>query len=282
MDQKLFQTIDSLIEKSQDILILTHMRPDPDGIGAALALSLVLKELGKKVTVAANEPISDTMSFLPATNSIQTILGGNKDFVITLDCAKNTISKIKYSAEDNRFHIIITPKDGEFAPADVTFGAGHNPFSLIIVLDTGNLEHLGPLYEKNVKLFFETPVINIDHHASNTDFGQVNLVNSTAASTTEILYDYLVYLEKKMGKKFITADVATLLLAGLITDTGSFQHANTSPRSLEVAAELLDLGARQQEIVKNIFKTKKLSTLKLWGIEIRRIDYLTYANQAVA
>ena len=106
-------------------------------------------------------------------------------------------------------------------------------------------------------MFYETPVINIDHHASNNDFGQINLVDVVAASTTEVLYKVLLEAEQKYEKKLITEDVATLLLAGIITDTGSFQHANTSPKSMEVSAELLDLGARQQEIIKNIYKTKK-------------------------
>ena len=115
------------------------------------------------------------------------------------------------------------------------------------------------------RLFFETPVINIDHHASNTDFGQVNMVDVVAASTTEVLYHVLEAMEKKYNKKLITEDIATLLLAGIITDTGSFQHANTSPKSMETAAKLLDLGGRQQEIIKNIYKTKKLSTLETLG-----------------
>ncbi|MCK5617190.1 hypothetical protein KAR91_85795, partial [Candidatus Pacearchaeota archaeon] len=80
------------------------------------------------------------------------------------------------------------------------------------------------------------------------------------------------YLEKKTNKKFITEDIATLLLAGIITDTGSFQHANTSPHSMETASKLLDLGARQQEIIKNIYKTKKLSTLKLWGTILSKVQ----------
>jgi phosphoesterase RecJ-like protein len=66
--------------------------------------------------------------------------------------------------------------------------------------------------------------------------------------------------------------LATLLLTGLITDTRSFQNPNTTPRSLEVAAELLEKGARQQEIIQNIYKTKPLSTLKIWGRALNHIQ----------
>jgi bifunctional oligoribonuclease and PAP phosphatase NrnA len=272
MDTSLFQPITSLIEKSQNILVLSHAKPDADALGASLSFYLAMKELGKQVTVVTSDPTKDNMAFLPAINTLQYTLGGTKDFIISIDTSKKSISKIKYNAEEGRVNIVITPKDGVFMANDVTFRAGKNQYDLIVAFDTGNIEYFGSIYDKNVQMFFEVPIINIDHHASNTDFGQLNLVVPTAASTTEILYEYLMFLEKKNNKKLISPDVATLLLAGLITDTGSFQHANTSPRALEVAAELLDLGGRQQEIIKNFFKTKKLSTLKLWGMILSKVQ----------
>ncbi len=272
MDTSLFLPITNLIEKSQNILVLSHAKPDADALGASLSFYLAMKELGKQVTVVTNEPTKENMAFLPAINTLQYTLGGTKDFIISLDTTSKSISKIKYNAEEGRVNIIITPKDGIFMASDVSFRAGKNQYDLIVAFDTGNVEYFGKLYDNNVQLFFETPIINIDHHASNTDYGQLNLVVPTAASTTEILYEYLKFLEKKYEKKLVNSDVATLLLAGLITDTGSFQHANTSPRSLEVAAELLDLGGRQQEIIKHFFKTKKLSTLKLWGMILSKVQ----------
>jgi len=272
MDKTLYDQIINLLEKSQKILVLAHAKVDCDGLGAALAAYLVFKELGKEVTVATNDPAPENLAFLPAIDIVKNSLAGTKDFIITLDASKSAIGKIKYNVENNKVNIIITPKDGSFSESDVSFRQGLNKFDLIFVLDSGNLEHLGPLYEQNVEMFYETPVINMDHHASNTDFGNINIVDVTASSTTEIFYEFLDYLEKKYNKKLITEDIATLLLAGIITDTGSFQHANTSPRAMETAAKLLDLGARQQEVIKNIYKTKKLSTLKLWGIILSKVQ----------
>ena len=272
MDRSAYDQITNLLEKSQKILLLTHAKADCDGLGACLAAYLVLKELGKDVVVATTDPAKENLHFLPAIDILQNSLAATTDFVITLDSSKTGVSKIKYNVEGHKVNIIITPQTGMFTENDVSFQKGESKFDLIFVFDTGNLEYLGSLYEQNVEMFYKTPVINIDHHTSNTDFGQVNLVNVTAASTTEILYEYLAHLEEKYSKKLITEDVATLLLAGIITDTGSFQHANTSPQSMETASKLLDLGARQQEIIKNIYKTKKLSTLKLWGIVLSKVQ----------
>ena len=75
-------------------------------------------------------------------------------------------------------------------------------------------------------------------------------------------------------KPLIDEDISTALLTGIITDTGSFQNANTTPKSLTVAAQLVAAGGRQQEIIRHVFKTKPLSTLKLWGriLEKVRLD----------
>ena len=272
MESNTTDQIINLIDKSQNILLLTHAKADCDGLGAMLALYLILNEMGKEITAVTNDPTPENLAFLPSISIVQNSLASGKDFIIALDITKTPLSKIKYNMEGDHVNIIITPKNGNFTKNDISFSQGGSKFDLIIVLDAGNLEHLGPIYDKNSELFFETPIINIDHHASNTDFGQVNMVDVVAASTTEVLYRILMEMEKKYDKKLITEDVATLLLAGIITDTGSFQHANTSPKSMEVAAKLLDLGGRQQEIIKNIYKTKKLSTLKLWGLVLSKVQ----------
>ena len=262
----------NLIDKSQNILLLTHAKADCDGLGAVLASYLVLKEMGKEVTAVTNDPTPENLAFLPSISIVQNSLASGKDFIISLDITRTPLSKIKYKLENDCINIIVTPKSGAFTKEDVSFSEGGNKFDLIISMDAGNLEHLGSIYDQNTETFFETPIINIDHHASNTDFGQVNMVDVVASSTTEVLYHVFKAIEKKYDKKLITEDVATLLLSGIITDTGSFQHANTSPKSMEISAKLLDLGARQQEIIKNIYKTKKLSTLKLWGTVLSKVQ----------
>ena len=273
MDPNLKDQILNLIDKSQSILLLTHAKADCDGLGAMISMYLALQSLGKEVVAATNDPAPDNLSFLPSMNMVQNSIM-SRNFVITLDISRTPLNKIKYKLADDKksVNIVVTPSDGHFKADDVSFNHEAGSFDLIMTFDTGNLEHLGPLYDQNAELFFKVPVINIDHHASNTDFGQVNLVDVVAASATEVLLGLLEEMEKKYEKKLISSDIATLLLAGLITDTGSFQHANTSPHSMETAAKLLDLGARQQEIIKNIYKTKKLSTLKLWGMVLSRVE----------
>ena len=95
------------------------------------------------------------------------------------------------------------------------------------------------------------------------NFGKINFVDLTATSTSEILVSIIESLTG--DPKFFDENIATNLLTGIITDTNSFQNTNTTPKSLTVAAQLVASGGRQQEIIKQIYKTKSFSTLRLWG-----------------
>jgi phosphoesterase RecJ-like protein len=258
------QTIE-LLKTAQKILVLSHVNPDGDALGSMLATTMVLKKLGKDVTAVSLDVVPETFKFLPSLDVLSNSFSGTKDFVITISTSKTKVDKLGYKnlPEENKLNIIITPATGSFKPTDVSFNEGAFKFDLIIVLDSPDLERLGKVYDENTELFYETPVVNIDHHAGNDYFGKVNWVDLTATSTSEILVSLIESLARE--KPLLDVDVATALLTGIIVDTGSFQNANTSPKSFTVAAQLVAAGARQQEIIRWVFKTKTLSTLKLWG-----------------
>ncbi len=102
--------------------------------------------------------------------------------------------------------------------------------------------------------------INIDHHPTNDLFGDVNFVNTKASSSCEIVAELLKELEIK-----ITPDIATCLLLGIYTDTGSFQHQNTTPKTYAMASELVKLGGNISKIAKNVFYNNEFKKFKLWG-----------------
>lgn len=256
------QVVESL-KSAEKVLILTHKSPDGDAIGSMLALYLSLKKLGKEVTAVCSDKIPAVFDYLKNAKDVSEEFAGSRDFVISLDVSKVKADKIMYKKVDSNLEIIVTPEGGQFATRDVTMRAGAFHYQAIIVLDSTDMERIGDLYEKNSEIFYDVPVINIDHHAGNDLFGKINLVDITATSTSEILVSVL---EALFGEtKFMTEEIATALLTGIITDTNSFQNTNTTPKSLTVAAQLVASGARQQEIIKNIYKTKPLSTLRLWG-----------------
>ncbi len=267
----------SAILGAQRILVVPHANVDPDGLGSALACFHVLSQLKKDVTVICPDTKPENLQFLPGYEKLQQSVEGSENFVITVNLEGGVeVDKLRYTVEDNKVNIIVMPKNGKLSAQNVTFGGSGPAFDLIIAVDTADLPLMGEFYTQNVDLFTSVPILNIDHHISNTNYGQLQLIDTTAASATEVLYD--LFMHEPKFKESITPDIATLLLTGLITDTRSFQNPNTTPRSLEVAAELLELGARQQEIVQHIYKTKPLSTLKIWGRALHRIQMDTEAG----
>jgi phosphoesterase RecJ-like protein len=142
---------------------------------------------------------------------------------------------------------------------------GGVPPDLVIVMDASNLERLSDTLGA---LAPGTPVLNIDHHVSNTRFGVLNLVVPDASSTAEVTVD----LFHQMGIE-VTPTMAANLYAGLLTDTGGFRHENTTYRALEIAAELVRRGADAADIAERIYKSKKLSTMKLTALVMATIGY---------
>ncbi len=265
------QAATDAIKHHQRILIIPHANVDPDGLSSALSCFKIFSALGKDCTVICPDTLPDNLSFLPGFESLDTDIDDGQNFIITLDCSHGVeVDKLRYTVEDHKVNIIVVPKKGRLKKEHVWMHEGGGGYDLIVVVDTADLSLLGSAYLDHVDLFSHVPILNIDHHISNTAFGQLTLIDPLCASATEVLYHW--FCSEQDWKSLMTPDIATLLLAGLITDTRSFQNPNTTPRSLEVAAELLDLGARQQEIIKNVYKTKPLSTLKIWGRALNHIQ----------
>ncbi len=155
-----------------------------------------------------------------------------------------------------------TPPDFAFMPEIETFqrGVEHINYDLFFIVDCG-ATHLTGQHEAFPELFDGSrEVINIDHHPTNTRYGKYNLVVTNAAAATMIVYQMLADLELP-----ITRDVATCLLTGLYTDTGSFMHSNTDVDAMLIGSKLLAKGANLRSISKEIFNTTKISTMRLWG-----------------
>jgi len=149
-----------------------------------------------------------------------------------------------------------------------------NIFDLVIVLDSGSLDYAG-VDDLIGNITSNYILINIDHHTSNTYFGQINLVVDSASSASEIVYDLL-----RLWQAPISKDMATALLNGIIFDTGAFSNAGTTLTCLQSASHLLNLGARHKEINEKKFRDKSLNLLKLWGRAFERLKYNENFNLA--
>jgi len=131
---------------------------------------------------------------------------------------------------------------------------------LAVVLD-GPLSRTGAVVTDAADWLSRARIVNIDHHVSNDGEGaSVAWVDPDAAATCEMV----ALLIPDLGIE-IDADVATLLTAGIVQDTHTFSHPNATPRTLRVAADLMEAGAPLSAIHRSIYADKPFSTLALWG-----------------
>jgi phosphoesterase RecJ-like protein len=140
--------------------------------------------------------------------------------------------------------------------------AAGKTFDTAFVLDCGSLDRVGAV----ASLVTDLPIVNIDHHGSNTHFGTIDYVIPDACATGFLLYE----LNQRLGLPLGLAKAHNIYTA-IITDTGNFQYSNTSAEVLRVASDLIDAGVEPSLMSLHVFGTKPLAALKLLGEGLRTL-----------
>lgn len=259
-----------MLKGSRHALVTFRKDWNVDAAASALALARVIGKRGGRADIVADGfAPTKSLSFLPGHQDIQPAFKQLQKFTVSLDVSKTKVDELTYHLDGDKLNIHITPKAGQFADKDVVVAASDFKYDLIITLNTPDYASLGPIFAANTELFYRRPTINIDHETANERYGNFNAVDITAASTAEVVHGLL----DAGGESFLDGDVATCLLAGVIHKTRSFRSPTVSPRTLDIASELIAAGARRDEIVQNLYRTRPLQTLKLWGRALARLKY---------
>lgn len=263
----------SIIQKSKKILVITPPDACDDVLSSAFALENYLRKKEKQVAVMQKEKIPQRLSFLAQPQETISSLSGLRDFVLIFQTKKNKIISIQSEETQDQYIIRITPQKGSVDPRDFSFMPADFKFDLLIILNSPNLDSLGSTYEENTDLFFEVPKINIDNHSSNENYAQVNIVDMTASSISEICSNLILSEEGDATEKTIDQEIAQALLTGIIAGTESFQKPTTTPKAMILAAKLMKFKADQPTVIRHLYKTKALSFLKLWGRVMARLEW---------
>jgi phosphoesterase RecJ-like protein len=131
---------------------------------------------------------------------------------------------------------------------------------LVFFFDSGNLERSG---ESVKRIASHATIVNVDHHPSNSRFGDVNVIDPNASAVGQMVMEMLDHFGYP-----ITPTIAANLYVALLTDTGGFRHENTTPRALDDAARLARLGADPGGIATMVYKMRPETTLKLNGLAL--------------
>lgn len=209
-NQEIHERIALLLKNTQRPLIVSHIRPDGDAIGALVAMGLALKSAGKTPTLVLEDGLPAKYRFIKGSELITTNFQGNFDLVIALDCSDH--------------HRI---------------GSNSVDFS----------------YD-----------LNIDHHITNEQFAEVNLVMPESPATSAILADYLPNWGYPLDK-----DIASALLMGIVADTIGFRTSNVNPETLRQSAKLMEAGADLSDIYTHTLVILSYTASVLWGKALSRL-----------
>jgi phosphoesterase RecJ-like protein len=221
-----------------------------EGTGVATAgLEQVAAELRSRerfLLTAHEGPDGDALGSLLGMHHLLTQLG--KDSVMFM-AAKEFPLPIEY----------------RFLPLEEVF---HEPPAdmadrTVIFLDCGNIDRMPVEFLSEGDNFR----INVDHHHDNTLFGDLNLVDTAASCTAEIVYELAILLGVE-----ITPEIASALYVGLITDTGKFMYENTNARTHRIAAELIDAGVEVDETYRRLYEHVPIEKLRLVSRALEGIE----------
>lgn len=251
-----------LLSSAKHILISGSKNPSIDVLGAAYAWQIFLNKEQKKADVVFDGRLMD-YKFWPSNIKVEKNLGNVNKFKIVLDISQTKVKQLSYDVSDRELVIDIVPDGGAFSSADVKTEKGEYKYDLVICLGADSLENLGTIFVEHRHFFHNTPIINIDNSVLNENYGQLNMIETTATSIAEISYHLL---DKSLDK-----DMATCLLAGMIVATNSFQSPKVTPETLGLASDLIIKGAEREKIIEALYRTKDISTLKSWGKVLSRL-----------
>jgi phosphoesterase RecJ-like protein len=151
-----------------------------------------------------------------------------------------------------------------FADRIVQYVDKANIYDTAIILDCSDLERIG----KAVSMVNKIPiVINIDHHITNTCYGDFQLIKSSACATTEIVHKLMKDMAVPINKA-----IAASIYTGILTDTGSFRFSNTNRAAFEICEEMVELGVDPYSIAQHVYGTYSLGRIKLLNMALDSIE----------
>jgi nanoRNase/pAp phosphatase (c-di-AMP/oligoRNAs hydrolase) len=262
------QQVLEAIKRSNRPLICIPSGSQADHYATAIGLSKVLKKLEKDpVIVAADGTTPKNLHFIDGHKNITSNLENLRRFVIELDASKVKVDELSYEIKDNKLEIHLAPKKGFWNDSDVKTRTSKYKYDLIICIGSPDFESCAELYNENPDFFYRTPVINIDHSPENEHYGEINVVDLTASACGEVCHDLIESIEEGL----MDDEIATAFLTGMIAKTKSFKTKNVTPKTLHTASKLIAKGAKRDHIVENLYRTRSIQTLRLWGRALARL-----------
>lgn len=257
----------SKLASSKRILVALPGDFSVDSLASSLALALALQKAGKNVFVVSEGTPLVSHSNLYGIGDIKSAVptSGEGNFIIKLDGVvdpsgqMNTVpslEKLDWYPEGSALNLVFHVVPGQrFEPTKVDYSHETSGFDTIFVVGAAALDNLGAIYLKNASAFSKATVVNIDTDSSNTQFGNINVVDSQASSIAEMMVSLIPNLGLAMD-----TDIASNIVAGLYNATANLTQKVNANTFAAVAAAMqsggkLPEGGHSSEVVQEVAET---------------------------
>ncbi len=234
------------ISEAHNILVALSSDPSVDEIAAAIGLSLFLDRLGKRATAIYSGTTPNALEFLKPEETFESTADTLQDFVIALN--KEKADHLRYKLDGDFVKIFITPYKARISEEDLEFSYGDFNVDLVLALDVTNGIDLDSALREHGRIMHDAVVINITT-GSPGKFGEIEWSDKKASSVSEMIAKLLYSINSKAK---IEKEEATAFLTGIVAATNRFSGANTTADTMKISSRLMESGANQQLIAKNI------------------------------
>lgn len=242
--------VKNLLPTAKSILIALPTGSDIDKLASGLSLYLTLRQQGKEVFIFCEDTLRVGQAHLYGIDHIQNQIpkSGGGNLVLTLEGVASSdgtvpsLQKLDWYAENNNLNLVFNVMPGQmFQPTRIVPHYQGSTFSLIFTLGATSLSSLGSI--SNQQIFTGTHIVNIDNQATNTSFGQTNIVDPNASSISEMA----TFIIQNLGLPLDT-DSASNLLAGIFDSTANLTSPKVNPDTYLSIANLLKAGGKKPTI----------------------------------
>jgi nanoRNase/pAp phosphatase (c-di-AMP/oligoRNAs hydrolase) len=242
--QESVQQINAILTPAKEAVIILKPHADFDTLASGLALGLSLKKIGRRARIVTptaldHEKILNGINRADIPESFSNNLDQivnylpQKQLIMTVDYTNGSFSDGKLDKTENGLVLTLVPEPNQppIEPLNINTQIIESKPDVIFTIELENLFNLNEFYRSNQNLFTKFPVINIDNHSNNMNFGKANLIDPKATSISEmvtlLLYDLRFTLDE---------DISKMLYSGMKVKTDNFSQKNFSANMLEAAS----------------------------------------------
>ena len=252
MNEVMNQVIEK-INAAENVLVALSNNPSVDEMAAAIGLTLFLDKMGKHATAIYSGETPNALEFLRPAETFESNTSSLQDFIIALD--KEKADHLRYKIDGAYVKVYITPYRTTLGENDFEFSHGDFNVDLVIALNVKAATDLDGALREHGRIMHDASAINITTGVPGR-FGEIEWSNPETSSVSEMVANLAFALPKTK----IDKDIATAFLTGIVATTNRFSNEKTTPATMNMSAKLMQEGADQQLISKNITAENLVAT----------------------